>query len=370
MRYRQPYTLYKRGKYWYFKTYSPDGKRTAGTSTGKTSKSAAREFCDKLYLQGSLYSPQITLHEYAAHFFDDNSPYLKDRSKPLKPRSIHSYRINLQNLFEYAGDVKLCDINYTYLRTLRGRLLEYYKPSSVIHIQTVLGSILKTAVRDNIIVKNPMDLLEPLEEPKQKRDGYRLEEVFTLVEKIDPYYKSWIIALALTGMRISEYVGVRSTDIKKHEKGFYYIDLKRQWYKDEFAELKRDSKRPVPIIPELLEYFDRDVTKVSTFYRYFVPISRTFENEAERLLCVHSLRHFFISNAKANNVNKDKVETLAGHVLHGEEKTYTHFSAEDLTDILEWQRMTYDLLIEKAGPGFEPNPAFKAKKRGKRIIHP
>lgn len=53
MRYRQPYTLLKRGKYWYFRVYDSDGARVM-TSTGKKTKAAAIEFVLDLVKHGKL----------------------------------------------------------------------------------------------------------------------------------------------------------------------------------------------------------------------------------------------------------------------------------------------------------------------------
>jgi len=49
-RYKAPYTLYVRGKVWYYRTCSPEGLRTAGISTGCTAKCRAREYCVSQFL--------------------------------------------------------------------------------------------------------------------------------------------------------------------------------------------------------------------------------------------------------------------------------------------------------------------------------
>jgi hypothetical protein len=51
MRIKESYTLFKRtvpsgGVVFYYRTYNENGKRTCGHSTGETTKSAAREYCN------------------------------------------------------------------------------------------------------------------------------------------------------------------------------------------------------------------------------------------------------------------------------------------------------------------------------------
>lgn len=40
--YRQSYTLFKRGKYFYYQTYTPDGIRTGAKTTHQTNKTLAK----------------------------------------------------------------------------------------------------------------------------------------------------------------------------------------------------------------------------------------------------------------------------------------------------------------------------------------
>jgi integrase len=68
------------------------------------------------------------------------------------------------------------------------------------------------------------------------------------------------------------------------------------------------------------------------------PIIRSLDNWEERGLCLHSFRHFFITDTKASGLNPLFVEAIAGHSLRGIEATYTNFHAKDLQSIIEWQK--------------------------------
>ncbi|MDR2510356.1 MAG: integrase, partial [Spirochaetaceae bacterium] len=79
MRAKQAFSLYCRklssGKtVWYYQTYDEDGLRTAGKSTGKSTKTAAREYCNALMRAGKLLpSAQFdipTFREFAAGWWE------------------------------------------------------------------------------------------------------------------------------------------------------------------------------------------------------------------------------------------------------------------------------------------------------------
>lgn len=344
-RYKQPYALYKRGKYWYYRTYTPDGLRTCGKSTGQTSKTAALNYCNKLYLNGLLWSSEKTFSEYATHFYDDNAPYVKDRLTPLSENTLRGYRIKMkQYILPYFSKYKLCDINYTTLKNFRIKMLEQYAPSNVVSTMSCLKHIIDNAFRDRLIPVNPFDYLEAFNANSKERDAFTYEEIVFIYKNIPDEFKNIILLMACTGLRISEAVGLITDDVKMN-KDCEYIHLYRQLNNGKYKELKNKEVRDIPIITELKSLIGFDCTRVSALYRYFEPIKKQCKDYAERKLCFHSLRHYFITAAKSYGVNDIKVETIAGHSLKGITKVYTNFKIEDLTEILEWQRHFYDKFI-------------------------
>ena len=84
-RYREHFTLYYRlrkngAKIWYYRTYSPDGVRTCGKSTGLESKAKARAYCEELFKKGKLWGGSCKFFgDFAEGFFDDTSAWFRDR---------------------------------------------------------------------------------------------------------------------------------------------------------------------------------------------------------------------------------------------------------------------------------------------------
>lgn len=340
-RYREPYTIFKRGEYWYYRTYNADGVRTTAKTTGCKSKNSAREFCNKLWKSGELYTTDQTFIQYAKHFYDDNGLYFKDRIEPPSINTVLDYRKQMKNhIMPYFEHKKLADINYTTLKQFRTKLLDDgYSPSMVVSVMSILKHVIEFAYKDRIIPTNPFDLLEPLNAKKQERDAFTFEEVVQLYKNIPEEFKNPILVMALTGTRISEMIALQDNEIKQGN-GFEYIDLQRQFHHGDLQVLKGKNARVIPIIPDLKDLIGFEPLRLSAFYREYNKIKKTFERAEERKLCFHSLRHFFITNAKSCNVNEVKVEVIAGHSLKGITKVYTNFKAEDLKDILSWQEST------------------------------
>ena len=345
-RYKQNYTLYKRGKYWYYQTYDNRGIRTTGKTTGQTSRGAAKKYCDELFLKGELWNSGMSFYNYAVDFYSPEKPYLKDRVTPLAKNSIKGINVKMQYyILPYFKDYKLADINYTKLKEFRIWMLTQYSPSNVVSTMSCLKHIFDYAYRDGLIKTNPFSYLEPLQAPQENRDAFTLEEVRKLAAQVIPEFHNIILLMALTGMRISEAVGITQDDIKQGD-GFLYIDLNKQWNRGEYTPLKNKNARVIPIIPEIRDFIGFTLTRVPALYREFQKVKKSFPDAEKRKLCFHSLRHFFITNAKARNIPDVKVEFIAGHSLKGISKVYTNFKADDLLEILEWQKNTLKELLQ------------------------
>lgn len=347
-RYRQPYTLYKRGKYWYYKTYTINGIRTVGKTTGKTSKAQAKEYLDNLYLNGTLISNNITFKDYSEHFFDDDSPFVRDRVKPLSKNTLGNYRDNYRNhISPNFANYKLNDITYTALKKFRSNLLEKYSSNHTRSIMATFKLIIRDAYRDGLINNNPFDFLDSIQIENNQVDAFTLDEIKYLYNSInDIEFSSIILLLTLTGMRISEGVGIRPEDIKTSESGFLYIDLKEQLNKNEYKQLKRDSRRKFPIIPEIVEMIGFPNNRLSTLYMTFKKLKEQFENEERPKLSFHSLRHFFITNCISIGIPESKVNYFTGHRQKGVNQVYINYKPEDLIEFLDWQRKIYKYITE------------------------
>lgn len=341
-KYKQTYTLFKRGKYYYYRTYTSDGIRTSAHTTGCTSRSAAKLYCDKLYKQGLLVAGSgKTFGEYAEGFFSANSVYAKDNN--LSENSIRIYTTAINNTFmPILKNKYLRDITHSYLKKLRQDLLDSgFSSSSVGLKMKILRIVITSAYMDGLLERNPFDNLKGLQNVAKTRDAFTLEEVKLLFNSVPDSTKPAILLLALTGMRVAEMAAVSKEEVKI-ENGITYIHLESQMLNKELRPLKTKKPRDIPISTKLLPYIEeRRPNYNQTVQVPSYKCIRKIQNAKERRLCLHSLRHFFISSAKSYGINHLKVEAIAGHSLKGIQEVYTTFHVGDLAEIIKWQEWAY-----------------------------
>ena len=347
-RYRKPFTLYKRGNYWYFKTYDSEGYRTTGKTTGQTRKKLAEEYCMELLKINQLGFARLTLADYTEHFFDDDSPFVMDRVKPLAYSTLRQHRQYLRmHILPAFGSKKLQEISFSDLKTFRQKLLkEGLKANTINGIFQTFNQIMRYAFLDNKINKNPLEGFGSLPRPNN-RDSFKREEIVRLCNQAPESVKDFIMLLALTGMRLSECYGVTLNDIRK-EDDVIYIELSQQLTEIGFyTPLKTKDKRIIPIdesILSLIHDWDFNHSKLKNRMK---PIIRSLEGWEKRGLCLHSLRHFFITDTKAKGINPIFIESIAGHSLKGIEAVYTNFHAKDLESIREWQKDLFSEIVNQ-----------------------
>lgn len=351
-RYREPYTIYKRGAYWYYRTYDNNGIRTTGKSTGKKQKNEARAFCEELYKSGKLFISSKEFSLFAAGFFDPDSFYFKDRAKPPAKATIVAYQNALnKHIMPYFKNYELGDINYIALKKFRMSLID--SGVSINTIKSIMGTlsiILTVAYRAGDIMTNPIDKLEPLQNTDEaKKDAFTLDEIKLIYKEIEPEFKSLVLILALTGLRISEAAGVSDEDFKPCSYG-EYIYINHQFLRGELVPLKtKSSIRPLPVTSDIKKLFndiEKNESQKTEFYKSFKNVRALIKDSNERNLTPHSLRHFFITNTKSSGLIESKVEFVAGHSLRGVRGVYTNFKPEDLSEFITWQNETYKKITE------------------------
>lgn len=207
--------------------------------------------------------------------------------------------------------------------------------------------IIRDAFRDGLLNQNPFDYLDSIKIENNQVDAFTLEEIKYIYNAINDHeFKNIILLLTLTGMRISEGVGIRQEDIKTSESGYLYFDLKEQLNKNEYKELKRDSKRKFPVIPEIENLIGFPNNRLSTLYMDFKKLKAPFESEERSKLSFHSLRHYFITNCISCGIPESKVNYFTGHKQKGINQVYINYKTDDLLEFLDWQKETYKYITE------------------------
>ena len=151
---------------------------------------------------------KVPLAAYAAEWM---------RGKPsLAPKTVELYEYLLDHVILPAlGDLPLNAITSMTVRTWRADLLRSGRPgeSTVAKAYRLLSNILRTAVVDNVIVRNPcVEKGAGVERPKEI-NAPTPQEVAVLAETITSRYRALVLTAAYAGCRWGELAGLRQRNL-------------------------------------------------------------------------------------------------------------------------------------------------------------
>jgi integrase len=403
MRIRESYSLYKRylpsGQVvFYYRTYDSNGGRLCGHSTGQTTKTAAREYCNKLNREGKLIPEKIkrinipTFGEFAVDFWDfEKSEYLKNQmGRRLITRSYANQgAYNLEaHLLPVFGNKKLNAITMDEINTWLihfcdntylandGKTALHYKHNTANLAFKFLKIMLEYAVFTKYLKANPcknVKMLHTLDE--RKIDILTPDEAKKLFN--ENWADIWVNRVnyvlnklaAATGMRHGELLGLRGEFVYDT-----YIDVCAQYNRYGYGDVKSHKPRNIPINQALrtdLEtlikingngyIFSRNGGKnpisrntvSKELYNALKKIGIDEKQRKERCLCMHGWRHFLISALKMANISDAKAMEIAGHASTKISRHYTHLDTIRMADVVDVQSKLF--LPE---PGKEPVPVI------------
>ena len=363
MRVTEPYTIFPRelksGKTVYYYQFRDErGIRSSAKSTGCTTLTAAKRFCQKLYNSGELTkTTSYTFSVFTKDFFTKESEWYKWKivnNSKITDETVLSYNKFLNNqILPFFGGQKIDTISRADIKNWIIWASEKWSAKTINNAQSVLNIILNQAVEKNIIKFNPALGLSFRKTEKKNR-------VLLTVDEIKAMYNSprWSLEIlrkaflldCITGMRISEIAALRPCDV--HEN---YIDVTHS-YSRQFGlgDTKTKTKRYVPIPKELdlscnTEWiFQAKSGKPFNICRMHDNINAICKdlgiNTKERGITTHTLRNFFISYLESENVPEPKIRAVAGHKDSTMTGLYTYWTPEMFPEVYEAQRKLYETI--------------------------
>jgi integrase len=386
MRIRESYSLYKRvmksGKViWYYQCYDADGLRTTGHSTGESTKTLAREHCNRLMKAGKLI-PLGTpggrcprMEEFGADFWDyDKSEYLISR-KGRGPIT-RSYARTNQGRFK---NHILPQFGKKRLDTIKTEEIDYWlthyeewgvSRGMANHCFKCLKTMLNWAVFKKLIPVNPCNGLQKLLVPPKKVEVLTIDEVrrlfprdYITVWNFELYYILYKLAFC-SGMRISELLGLRGCCVLDN-----HILVEAQYNKDGLVDTKSHRSRNIPLPKGMIADLRhmQELNPLGMGYLFSktngtLPVSYTAavkhlrralerigisrEEQKRRNLTNHSFRYFLNTLLIDRNVEVKKIQAVIGHCREKETDTYTSVDALHFGEVLQAQ----EELMKLQGP--------------------
>ncbi|MBV6643877.1 MAG: tyrosine-type recombinase/integrase [Cyclobacteriaceae bacterium] len=270
--------------------------------------------------------------------------------KRYSEHTLKAYREDLNQLLLFLESTfeinDLSKAEHSYLRSWVVDLMERsITPRSINRKIATLKSFYKFLLAREFITKNPASRLRPLKTDKPLPTFFREGEMTTLLDQIEypdgfagTRDKLLLEILYATGIRLSELIGIKDTDIDHHEQLVKVLG-------------KRNKERIVPISDSIVKLINqyqqlrnRHLENCNTPYLlvtdsgdqiYPMMVYRIVKKYAGAVSTQdkkspHVLRHTFATHLLNKGADLNAVKDLLGHTSLAATQVYTHNSLEKL----------------------------------------
>ena len=370
MRAIEPYTIFLRtfpsGKtVYYYQFRDENGKRSTPKSTGCTTLSSAKRFCQKLYNSGELRTAsKISFKKYTENLFTTESRFYKWKvanKEKISLETLLAYNKFLRNqLLPYFSDYMITEIKRADVKDWVIWANDKWSPKTVNLAQTVLNLIFKQAIDEELVENNPCYNLSFRTVQKKQRELLTIQEIRDLYNKGKWWYDNQLVFLLdiITGMRISEVVALQSENIHKN-----YIDVKHSYSRHfGLGSTKTYESRFVPIpsnISDILRknqgyifitHEGKNKGKPLAINSFYSNLTENYKllgiDYQKRGLTVHTNRDFYNTYLLSENVPEAKIRAVIGHKDSSMTNLYTYWKPDMFTEVYTAQDKLYRLITE------------------------
>jgi integrase len=252
-------SIYEDPRGFYRASLSVDGGKRKYFS-GKTRKDVAKKLNTAIEAQDKglpLPGERLTLEKYLAD-------WLANTIKPGRRAGTHLlYETAVRlHVAPVIGKVPLAKVGPQHVQKLQaGMLAKGIGVKRIKLIRACLSAALTQAVRWNLLVRNPVSLVEPPHEEQEEPRPLTPEQAARLlsVARGHDFEQLYTVMLA-TGLRISEALGLRWFDVDRAELGGVDLEAKQLHVRQQITIIpgqpwtltppkSKSGKRSVPLIP-------------------------------------------------------------------------------------------------------------------------
>lgn len=267
--------------------------------------------------------------------------------KRYRDNTVYSYYYDLEAYEKFLRDKNPTKVTKEdIIGFIQNRKKEGIKEKSIAHSITVLRGLYKFLIIQKYIDKNPMETIEMPKLPRKLPKVLSLYEVeqlldIPLMDKYDFRNKAMLEVMYATGMRISELISLKYTDINLKQnsvvvfgKGGKERIIPLGDYATEALRIYMDSYRP-KLLKKTCDYVFLSVRGDKMSRQAFFKIVK---NEAKKRgikteFSPHTLRHSFASHLLVNGADLRSIQELLGHSDISTTQIYTHVSDNIREDI-------------------------------------
>ena len=296
-----------------------------------------------------------------------------------------NYRDRYQgNIKPLIGHMLVTDIKTMHCQNVLNQMIDDYAGGTIYQTYICLGAMLKSAVQNDIIAKQPMDGVEIPKARKLKSDIHYLtiEEEQAFLETIEDTHNKEPLSLVLqTGLRTGELIGLTWDAIDWEErtitvnKTLEYRHSRKYWragppktmagYRtipmtDEAYRIlqdvygRKDFRKQSPILSQVLEFTDPrndrtvklpmrelvflnfrtgEPTKNSSYDTF---LYKMCDKAGIERFCMHALRHTFATRCIERGVQPKALQKILGHAsLATTMDTYVHVTDASMQEAMK-----------------------------------
>lgn len=361
----------KKHRRWYYQTYDAWGRRTPAKSTGLENKADAYAWCMDRHNRGVLGNPpdDPTLREWveSRHWWDwARCEYVKGkllRSEAGKPAITRAYADRSKtkvdtHILPYLGTVRLSKLTPQILeRWMFDLLATGLAPKTVNNIAAVLRTMVREAWRLEMIERNPWDRVRPLANNSKPRGILTVAEARLVLDPVTAG-KVWEDHVFYVANLLAAFTGLRQGEVLAMDKDHVFDDhlsIEYSWdrqYGRKTTKTKESRVVPLPpmVAAQMAPLMDHNGFVFSKVHGLH-PVRRDDVTQAlydaldaveihdykTRRIAYHSWRHFANTYFRSQSVPDAKVMHVTGHKTMEMVDRYTHFRAEDFTEVIAAQ---------------------------------
>ena len=195
------------------------GKRRRKTRVADTRREAVRalkRMQDEAEAGAIEVDPRTTVEDWCQRWLEADVGYRLEVGR-LRPATAESYeRLVRCHVLPHLGQIRLTKLDAATLqRAYREMLAKGLSASSVSKVHSVLSSALDAAVRDQHLVANPCERVDPPAVPRTEVEPLALEDVHRILDATrgTTDHALWAV-MGFCGLRLGEALGLRRKDLQ------------------------------------------------------------------------------------------------------------------------------------------------------------